>query len=134
MYRRDLLTAEIQKLGLALARIMGLKEQGKLEEAARDLDEIFGKEFGILISDLTACSASDFNLFLAEKEFPAEKLDMFSQFLFLKFNADMEEKERYSIAGKLQQIYLLLETKYHIINMINLNRQKTVEHYLKLNS
>lgn len=134
MYRRDLLLAEIQKLGLALSRIMGLQQQGKLEEADNGLNEIFEKEFGILFSDLTACSTDDFTLFLADKEFSAEKLDMFSQFLYLKFNPEVVNKDTYSLAEKLQLIYQLLEIKHHIINMINLSRQKTIQQYIKLNS
>lgn len=134
MYRRDLLTAEIQKLGLALARIMGLRQEGKLEEADNGLDEVFEKEFGILFSDLTACSMTDFTLFLTDKEFPADKLDMFSQFLYLKFNPASAAAHTLSIAEKLQLIYQQLEVKHHVVNMINLSRQKTVEQYIKLNS
>lgn len=134
MYRRDLLTAEIQKLGLVLARIMGLKEQGKLNEAENSLNEVFEKEYGIHLADLMACSAPDFKLFLTEKAFPAEKLDMFSQFLFLQFNAKREDEETLSIAEKLQLMYELLETGHHIINMSNLSRQKIVIQYIKQNS
>ena len=134
MYRRDLLLAEVQKLGLALSRIFGLREEGKLEEADHALDEVFEKEFGILSSDLTACTITDFTLFLTEKEFPADKLDMFSQFLYLKFNPARPEEHTFSIAEKLQLIYQQLEIKHHVINMINLDRQKTVEQYIKLNT
>lgn len=131
MYRRDLLTAEIQKLAQALARIMGLKEQGKTEEASNSLDEIIAHEFGILFSDLLASGTEDFEAFLTEKNFPAEKLDMFSQFLYLKFNPTEPGENTRSLAEKLQIIYSTLEIKHHIINMINLDRQKTVQNYLK---
>jgi hypothetical protein len=131
MYRRDLLTAEIQRLAQALARIMGLKTQGKTEEAENGLDEIIENEFGILFSDLIACDLPDFEAFLNEKDFPADKLDLFSQFLYLKFKPSEQNPENKSLAEKLQLIYSTLELKHHIINMINLDRQKTIQQYIK---
>jgi hypothetical protein len=134
MYRRDLLTAEIQKLAQALARIMGLKEQGKLEEAELGIDEMLENDFGILFSDLLDASPADFSLFLSDKDFPSEKLDMFSQVLYLKFDPAIADGQQTAVAQKLQLIYQLLETKYHVVNMINIGRQKSIQQYINLNS
>ena len=131
MYRRDLLTAEIQRLAQALARIMGLKQQGKTEEAENGLNEIIENEFGILLTDLIASELNDFEAFLNEKDFPADKLDLFSQFLYLRFDPSAPNAEQKSLAEKLQLIYSTLEVKHHIINMINLDRQKTIQQYIK---
>lgn len=130
MYRRDLLTAEIQKLAQALAKIMGLKQQGEPEEADNGIDIMLQQDFGILYSDLLACSPEDFTAFLTEKDFPAEKLDIFSQLLYLKFNPSTETEENKSVAQKLQLIYQTLEVKHHVINMINIGRQKGIVQYL----
>jgi len=131
MYRRDLLTAEIQRLAQALARIMGFKQQGKTEEAENGLSEIIENEFGILLTDLIASEINDFEAFLNEKDFPADKLDLFSQFLYLKFDPSVRNAKNKSLAEKLQLIYSTLEVKHHIINMINLDRQKTIQQYIK---
>jgi len=131
MYRRDLLTAEIQRLGQALARIMGLKHQGKTQDAENGLEEIITNEFGILYNDLIASDSADFEAFLTDKNFPADKLDLFSQFLYLKFNPSIKDTATQSLAEKLQMIYSTLEVKHHIINMINLDRQKTIHQYIK---
>ena len=130
MYRRDLLTAEIQKLAQALAKIMGLKQEGKLEEADNGIDVMLEHDFGILYSDLLASSHEDFTAFLTEKDFPAEKLDIFSQLLYLKFNPSTVTDENTSVAQKLQLIYQILEVKHHVINMISIGRQKSVVQYL----
>lgn len=130
MYRRDLLTAEIQKLAQALAKIMGLKQQGDLEEADHGIDVMLEQEFGILYTDLLASSPEDFTAFLTEKDFPAEKLDIFSQLLYLKFNPSTATDENTSVAQKLQLIYQTLEVKHHVINMINIGRQKSIVQYL----
>jgi len=131
MYRRDLLTAEIQKLAQALARIMGLKQQGKTEEAQNGLEETLETEYGILYTDLLAANLDDFEAFLIQKDFPSEKLDLFSQFLYLKFNPSEQSSDGKSLAEKLLLIYSTLEVKHHVINMINLDRQKTIQLYLK---
>jgi hypothetical protein len=134
MYRRDLLTAEIQKLAQALAKLMGLKQEGKLEEADRGIDEMLENDFGILYTDLLQSGLEDFDVFLKEKDFPAEKLDFFSQLLYLKFNKEDLSTENILLAMKLKLIYQILEIKHHVINMISIGRQKSIEQYLNLNS
>ncbi|MET1056567.1 MAG: hypothetical protein ABWY16_14760 [Pedobacter sp.] len=134
MYRRDLLTAEIQKLAQALAKLMGLKQEGKLEEAGRAIDELLENDFGILYTDLLSRSLEDFDLFLQQKDFPSEKLDFFSQLLYLKFNTEDPTIENISLAKKLKLIYQTLEIKHHVVNMISIGRLKSIEQYLNLNS
>jgi len=133
MYRRDLLTAEIQKLAQALARMMGLKLEGKLEEAENELNGILEHDFGILLKDLLSSSESDFALYLDSKDFPSEKLDMLSQLLYSKLDLQVADLDNQSLAGKLLQIYQLLESKHHVVNMISLDRQKLIRKYLNEN-
>lgn len=134
MYRRDLLTAEIQKLAQALAKLMGLKQEGKLEAAGLAIDELLENDFGMLSGELLSCSTEDFETFLQQKDFPAEKLDFLSQLLYLKFNTEDLSIENISLANKLKLIYQTLEIKHHVVNMISIGRQKSIEQYLKLNS
>ena len=133
MYKRDLITAEIQKLSQAIARILGLKQEGRLEEADNGLNEMLESDFGILFSDLVACDDTDFMAFLTEKNFPPEKLEILSQVLYIKFNTAELIKEHKSVAEKLQLTYQTLEVKHHVVNMNNLIRQKTVKDYLNQN-
>ena len=133
MYRRDLLTAEIQRLTQALARIIGLKQQGKTEDVENALHEVFEKEFGIEFKDLLSSDLKTFEAFMNQKQFPSEKLDLFSQCLYLTFNTGKSPVEDKAIALKLQWLYQTLEQKHHIINMINLDRQKTIQQYINSN-
>jgi hypothetical protein len=130
MYRRDLLTAEIQKLAQALARIMGLRLQGKLVEAEQGIDDILENDFGILYPDLLKCNIADFGSFLIERDFPVEKLDLFSQLLYLRFDPLVLAEDNKSLAEKLLLIYQILENKFHVINMINIDRQQKTQQYL----
>lgn len=134
MYKRDLITAEIQKLEQALARILGLKQQGRLEEADNGLEEMLESDFGILFQDLIASDGNDFMIYLTEKDFPAEKLEILSRLLYLKFDSTTHTEQNKSVAQKLQLIYQTLEVKHHVVNMNNLNRQKTINDYIKQNA
>lgn len=131
MYKRDLIIAEIQKLGQALKQLLGLQEAGKQEEADLGLQEVLEQEYGILYTDLIASEAADFTAFLEEKDFASEKLEMLSQFLYLKFNPSEKNSENDSLAEKLQLIYRRLEVKHKVVNMSNLSRQSSIAQYLK---
>jgi hypothetical protein len=130
MLRRDLITAEIQKLAQVLARIMGLKLEGKLAEADDLLMESLANDFGITPEELYSSSSDEFDELLTEKAFPAEKLEMLSQFFYSQFNPSVINPRNDSFAEKLSLIYRVLETRHHIVNMTNLDRQKLVDQYL----
>lgn len=131
MFRRDLLLAEIQKLSLALSRLIGLKEEDKGLQLEKEMDELLEKDFGILYTDLLQSGDADFTEFLKEKNFTPEKLDMLSQLLFLRIDPDVKDKPgQKELAGKLLLIYGYLEQNHQIINMLNIGRQQTLKTYL----
>lgn len=131
MYRRDLLTAEIQRLAQALSRLMGLKQEGKLEEAGTGATAMLEKEFGIIYTDLAAGRTSAFSVFLEQQGLDAEKLDILSQLLYLKFSLEMNDAFRHSLAEKLLVIYDRLENRHKVINMNSISRQKTLKQFLQ---
>lgn len=130
MYRKDLITAEIQKLAQVLARIMGLKLEGNTKDADDVLMESLIADFGISPEELFAASAPEFEQLLSIKAFPFEKLEMLSQFFYAQFDPNTNNPRNDAFAEKLQLIYRLLETKYHTVNMINLDRKKKIQQYL----
>lgn len=131
MYKRDLITAEIQKLSQALARLLGLQKEGKEDDALDGLQEVLENDFGILYADLLAAGRDDFTAYLEDKNFPSEKLDMLSQFLYLRFNPAVKNEENDALAEKLALIYQWLEVKFKVVSMTNLSRQSAVLNYLK---
>lgn len=124
------MTAEIQKLAQVLARIMGLKLDGKQEESEDLFKESLLKEFEISEEDLLSSSNSTFDMLLDKSAFPAEKLDMLSQFLYADLTPSHQPERNKLIAEKLLLIYKMLEEKHRIINMTNLDRQKKAQQYL----
>lgn len=130
MYRRDLITAEIQKLAQVLARIMGLKLEGSLPESDELMTTSLETEFGITTGILNEYTNDQFESFLIEKDFPAEKLEILSQFLYFSFDHTGRSERNDLLAQRLHCIYQLLEVRYHIITMINLDRQQLITNYL----
>jgi len=128
MYKRDLITAEIEKLAQVLARIMGLKLELKLAEADILLNETLENSFGLTPILLTQPDLQPFENWLNESLLPAEKLDSLSEFLY--YELGMSDQQNKLIAPKLNLIYQRLADQHKIVHLVNLHRQKTIQQYL----
>ncbi len=133
MLRRDFLQAEIQKLAQVLARIIGLKTEGKLLEAENISKETLDKNFGLQWDILLSMPIEDFHNFLKSKNYPPEKLDILSQLLFenvLPLNNTVEIKV---IFYKILEIFNLMEEEHHFQSLSNIERIKTITTFLNDN-
>lgn len=128
MYRRDLITAEIERLAQVLARIMGLKVELKLEEAGLLFNETMANSFDLPVEILAEPNLSLFENWLQESQLPAEKLDSLSEFLYYELGVSQHRNE--IIAPKLNLIYEELSNKHKIVHLVNLHRQKVIQQYL----
>ena len=128
MYRKDLITAEIEKLAQILAKIMGLKLEGKLEEADQIFTATMLQNFGLQTPLLFEAEISIFEKWLQETNLSADKLDSLSEFLYYELGLSHERNQK--IAPRLNLIYNQLSNQHKIVHLINLHRQKTIEQYL----
>lgn len=128
MYRRDLITSEIERLAQVLARIMGLKLDSKLDEAEVLFQQTLEDSFDLSHELLSAEDISLFNDWLATSALSAEKLDSLSEFLY--YELGQSENRNKLIAPKLDKIYNELSNKHKIVHLVNLHRQKTIQQYL----
>lgn len=128
MYRRDLITAEIERLAQVLARIMGLKLELKLTEADLLFQQTLEDSFGLPIQLLSSPDLSLFEDWLNTSELSAEKLDSLSEFLY--YELGLSESKNQLIAPKLNFIYNTLSDKHKIVHLVNLHRQKIIQQYL----
>ena len=128
MYRKDLITAEIEKLAQILAKMMGLKLEGKLEEADQIFTATMLQNFGLQTPLLFEAEISIFEKWLQESNLSADKLDSLSEFLFYELGLSHERNQK--IAPRLNLIYDQLSNQHKIVHLINLHRQKTIEQYL----
>ena len=128
MYKRDLITAEIEKLAQVLSRIMGLKLESKLAEAEVLFQQTLEDSFGLSKALLSNADISSFEDWLATSELSAEKLDSLSEFLYYELGLSNDRNRL--IAPKLNKIYNELANKHKIVHLVNLHRQKTIQQYL----
>lgn len=128
MYRRDLITSEIEKLAQVLARIIGLKLESKLAEAEVLFQQTLEDSFGLSTALFSNADISSFEDWLAASELSAEKLDSLSEFLY--YELGVSESRNLLISPKLDRIYDELSNKYKIVHLVNLHRQKTIQQYL----
>jgi len=128
VFRKDLITAEIQKLAEVLARIMGLKLEGKLEDAVKMFEEAMEKNFLLPIDVLENQDLSRFEIWLTSSDLTPEKLDSLSEFLY--YELGVSEQRNKTIAPKLNLVYNYLSDKHKIVHLVNLHRQKTIQQYL----
>ncbi|MFN0255647.1 hypothetical protein [Pedobacter ureilyticus] len=128
MYRRDLLTAEIERLAQVLARIMGLKLEGDLAQASLLLNDTLETSFNLPPSILENSELSVFENWLNETDMPAEKLDSLSEFLYYELGVSPERNKL--IAPRLNLIYKVLAEKHKIVHLVNFHRQEIIQQYL----
>lgn len=128
MYRKDLITAEIEKLAQVLARIIGLKVELKLEEAKVLFDETMLNSFSLLPETIYHKDSTLFEKYLTEVDLPAEKLDSLGEFLYYQLGET--EQMNSTIAPKLNLIYEHLSNHHKIVHLVNMHRQKTIQQYL----
>lgn len=128
MYRRDLITAEIEKLAQILARIMGLKLEGKLKDAQQIFQETMEVSFSLPLTILEKEDSAEFECWLNENDLPSEKLDSLSEFLY--YELGVSTKRNKIIAPKLNLIYNTLADKHKIIHLVNMHRQKLIQQYI----
>lgn len=128
MYRKDLITAEIERLAQVLARIMGLKLEGDLVKANELFNETIENSFKLSPAILEDSDISAFENWLNETDLPAEKLDSLSEFLY--YELGISPQRNALIAPRLNLIYKVLAEKHKIVHLVNFHRQEIIQQYL----
>lgn len=130
MYRKDLITAEIEKLAQVLARIMGLKVELRLKEAEDLFNETLLNSFGLERSLLLDSDTTAFSAWLETSNLNSEQLNSLGDFLFSDLDFEQNPINAQLFAQKLNLVYQRLADKYQTIHLINLGRQKYIEQYI----
>ncbi|WP_374166738.1 hypothetical protein [Arcticibacter sp. MXS-1] len=130
MIRKDFIEAEIQKLNQILARIMGLKNDGNIEEAKEEALQTLSDSFELPAATLTGLSAEEFETWARERQFSAEKLNLLGQYLFESVYPFEETDETFATLGKTIAVLNLLETEHHQQSLDNISRREQINHFL----
>lgn len=130
MYRKDLITAEIERLAQVLAKIMGLKVELRLKEAEILFDETLLAGFGLPKSLLLDVDVEPFLAWLEQANLAPEKLNTLTDFLFSELDFERNPIISQLYAQKLNLIYQFLVDRHQIVHLINMGRQKYIQQYL----
>lgn len=130
MYKRDLITAAIEKLAQVLARIVGLKQDGDFTASDELLLQTLASSFGLSHETLYGLEPDGFGVWLEQTDLPAEKLDMLGQFLFNEIDPNGDPAKNRLFAKRLNLIYQTLASKHHMVHLANLKRQDILQKYL----
>lgn len=134
MLRKDTMLYDIEKLAQVLATILGLKQQGKVEEAHELINETLLNDFELDLQNLNTISVHDFALLLKKNNYNDKKLDLLGQLIFESAHPFREEDP--AIINKLHLVLLifnLLETEHHIQSFENLAKREMVDNFLNNN-
>jgi len=130
MLRKDFILAEAQRLALILARLVGLKEDGKQAEFAQLAEDTALKEYNIAWDQLLDMPVDDFEEWLSQNSMSADKLDSLAQLLFLQSEPFNATQACIVNLRKVLLIYDVLEQKHHRQSLDNINRSKQIEDFL----
>lgn len=128
MYKRDLLSSEIEQLAKVLAKIMGLKLEGELHPAGMLFNQTIETAFALSTAILENSDLIPFKTWLNDTALPAEKLDSLSEFLYYELGTTAERNQL--IAPKLDLIYQLLIEKHKVVHLVNFHRKQLIQQYL----
>jgi hypothetical protein len=130
MYRKDLITAEIEKLAQVLARIMGLKVELRLKEAEDLFNETLLNSFGLDREILLNSDITPFADWLENSTLNAEQLNSLGDFLFSDLDFEQNSIKALLFAQKLNLVYQCLADKHQTVHLINMGRQKYIQQYI----
>ena len=133
MLRRDLILAEVEKLSLILAKLMGLKQEGKQAAFIQLAENTALKEYDIAWDSLLSFSPGDFETWLEQQSFNADRLDALAQLLYLHSEPFHTNAECVANLRKVLLAYDLLEQKHHRQSLDNISRRKKIEKFIAAN-
>jgi hypothetical protein len=130
MIRKDFIDAEIAKLNQVIARIIGLKDDGNLDEAWKLSGETLLETFRLDRETLESGSIEGFGENIKNAGYSAEHLNALAQLLFENAHPFQETEEHINMVRKTALVLNLLETEHHQQSLENLSRRKMIDNFL----
>lgn len=130
MFQRDFLLNEARRFAELLARLTGLKAEGKTVEFNRQAEKVLQNEYDSSLEQLLNLSEEDFKYRVEQSDYSAEKLNALSNILYAFAEPFKDDKETASLLKKVLIIFEALERKYHYQSFDNITKQNTIYHYL----
>lgn len=119
MYQRDYVLREVQKFTLMLSRLLGLKAAGKMEDFNLEVQSVLQDEYNSDLERLLGFSEVEFNTFIGDSGFSAEKLNALAQILYVFGQPLTSTPETVLIMRKVLLLFDFLAEKHHYSSFQN---------------
>jgi hypothetical protein len=126
MYQRDYMLNEARKFAQLLAKLMGLKTEGKLEEFTQEFDSALQSEYDVELEELMDLSEGAFKKHLLDTDYSAEKLNALSQLLYVFAEPFTPNEDTALILKKVLIIFEILEQKHHFDSFENVEKRNNI--------
>lgn len=130
MIRKDFIEAEIQKLNQIIAKILGLKNDGNLDQALELSEQTLAENYGFDKEFLQKASVEEFETEIKSRNYSVEKLNLLVQLLFESSYPFQETEECESIMHKTAFLLNFLETDHHQQSFDNISRREMINNFL----
>ena len=130
MIRKDFIEAEIQKLAQIIAKIIGLKNDGNLDEVLETSHQTISENFLFDNKFLDQASVEEFETELRSRNYSAEKLNALAQILFESSYPFQDTEECVAVMHKVALVLNLLESEHHQQSFENLSRREMIDNFL----
>ena len=134
---RDLLQAQIEQMGQAIGKMiskfLGLKNDGKIEEAMAVTQTALQEELGLDFEKLYRSDEEDFLLFFQDKPYSAESLELLATY-FMEAGAYKKAthpEEAVLILQKAINILTLADRTENSLSMTRMAKKQKIEQLLK---
>ncbi|MBE9585746.1 hypothetical protein IM792_14920 [Mucilaginibacter sp. JRF] len=124
---------EARKIALLLARLLGLKVDGKFDEFNTAFDDALLNEYNIETEKLLALTEDEFKAQVSAADYSTEKLNALSQLLYMYAEPFEADEETVLLLKKVMIIFDLLETDHHYESFENLDKRSTIYRYFNDN-
>ena len=131
MFQRDFLMNEARKFALLLAKLMGLKADGRHEEYISYFNDILQDEYNAELEALLKLSEQDFTDTLNKANYTTEKLNALSWMFYVFAEPFNNDDETADILNKVLIIFNLLETQHHYESFDNITKRNNIYNYFK---
>lgn len=116
-----------------MARLAGFKEQAKPDEFITLADTMLQNEFEIKLDELLQLTVEDFELFLTNGNYKADKLDALAQLLYMHAEPFSALPETLATLQKILLIFEWLEKKHHSSSFQNINKRNVIYQFIQNN-
>lgn len=132
MYR-DIVMDEIEKTGLIIAKVFGLKVDRTQQEFAKEFDKVLQNEYSTELETLLALGEDDFTELIKSDKYSAAKLNALSQILYVFAEPFKGDEATQILLKKVMAIFDVLEQKYRFQTFDNITKQNTIYKYFENN-